>query len=367
MRHPLRVLTVLVALAIAGSALTAASAGGTTALDLFPTYGPTFTLNPGGGVSGTDLRVTFGGAQLQVNRQLGGGELFDPAELPGGDNANYVFNQIALAVGDSVDGGTAFVSPAFFDPGTLDPNRVRANDNVTLLPWSVSATATATQITEVLTGIADGRTYTVTVVLTYTAPDDRMRFDYSVVVPAGNTKPVRLYHLIDSFLGGWDEGPGFFDDPRACGTSGESGAVVGADRADLGVVEAFQYVSGPMWAGYMSAFYRDVVFGGSAYAIPPVGPGRMNDLNEQIITDPQNDNGFGVNWNFGATPGTYNAANKLIFSTTAVDPCADPAAVSPTNPDPSVVPDPDIEPDVPNLIFDDLKDELPVVGPKYTG
>jgi len=383
MRSPLRVvLSVLATIAVLGVAV--GSAGADEATDRWPTYGPTFTLNPAGGVTGSDgMRVTFGGTQLQVQRQEDperpgwvNGELYSENRLPGTNSAGDIYNHIALAVGDEVNGGTAFVAPSFCEP-EYDWCRVNSADNVEVKQWNVAATASATQIVSVLTGVVDGLTYTVQVTVTYTSPDDRVKFEYSVIIPAGNTKPVRLYHLLDSYLGGSDQGPGFYQDPQSCGAAGYSGAVVGVDRADLGVVEAFQFVSGTPWTGYMSANYSDVVFGNGYYTDPnrdeesdesgpKFGPGFMNDLNEQIITDPDNDNGFGVNWNFGSTPGTYGAVNKLIFTSDTVSPCADPDAVSLTNPDPSVLPDPVIDPDVPDL-FDPLKDEEPEAAPTFTG
>jgi len=384
-KRPIRTLAAAAAVtALLGSfAITSAHADGAT--DSWPTYGQTHVLNPGGGITGSDgMRITFGGTQLQVQRQENpegrSGEIYNPYRLPGTEYAQSIYTQIALAVGDSTDGGTAFIGPAASDGYT----RVN-HENVTAVPWDVVTTTSANTITSTLTGVADGLTYTVVVTLTYTSPEDRMKFDYRVIIPAGNTKPVRLYHLIDSFLGGNDEGPGFFNDPRDCGSGAESGAVVGVDRADLGVVEAFQYISGAPWTSYMSAYYNDVVFGyysktdvatgdeGESY-----GPGFMNDLNNQIITDPDNDNGFGISWNFGTTAGTYNSAAKLIFSSESVDPCADAEAVSVTNPDPTEVPDPIINPDVvPDPVVDPLKpEETPppttepapeVVAPSFTG
>ena len=382
MRSRLRIVAAVIAVtAVLG--VTAGSAGADGATDRWPTYGPTFTLNPSGGVTGSDgMRITFGGSQLQVQRREDpnrpgevNGEVYSPWAAPGTKSANDMFNHIALAVGDVASGGTAFVAPSFCEPD-YDYCRVASADNVDVKQWTVASSASPTQIVTILTGEVDGLTYTVAVTLSYTSPEDRMKFEYSVIVPAGNTKPVRLYHLIDSFLGGSDQGPGFYKDPQACGASGLSGAVVGVDRADLGVVEAFQYVSGTPWTSYASANYSDVVFGNNNYTDPDnyeegphLGPGFMNDFSEQIITDPEMDNGFGVGWNFGSDPGGYSAVNKLIFSADAVDPCEDLEAVSPTNPDPTVLPDPVIEPDV-EVFFDPEKDEvpeIPSIGPKYTG
>lgn len=390
MRRPIRTFAAVAAVtALLGAfAVTSAHADGAT--DRWPTYGPTHVLNPGGGITGADgMRITFGGAQLTVQREenpeepgLPNNEIYNPERLPGTDRASSVFSQVALAVGDEADGGTAFVSPAFLEEwdGEMYSTTWSA-ENVEVKPWSVSATANATQITALLTGEADGLSYTVVVTITYVSPDDRMKIDYQVVIPAGNTKPVRLYHLIDTYLGGSDQGPGFFTDPVDCGAGAESGAVVGVDRADLGVVEAFQYISGEPWTSYMSGYYDDVVFGYNEKTDPDVeeggphvGPGFMNDLNNQIISDPENDNGIGISWNFGSAAGTYDSSAKLIFSSESIDPCADPEAVSVTNPDPTEVPDPIIEPDViPDPVVDPIKDEpVPdptpeVVAPSYTG
>lgn len=340
-----------------------------TATDIWPTYGPTHVLNPAGGITGSDgMRITFGGTQLQVERKenpdrhedyYASGEIYSPGQLPGSTDSGSLFTQVALAVGDEAGGGTAFVAPSFVTTGTNwegEPYsyiRVKHEDNVTVVPWTVSATATDSQITETLTGVADGLIYTVVVKVSYTSPDDRVKIEYQVVVPAGNTRPVRLFHLVDTYLGGSDQGPGFYTDPTPCG-AGESGAVVGVDRADLGIVEAFQWVSGEKWSGYMSGYYGDVVFGDNYKTDPEheeegpqFGPGFMNDLNNQIITDPENDNGIGFSVNLGSAPGSYSTAAKLIFSSASVDPCADPEAIAPTNPLPTEIPDPIIDPVVP--------------------
>ncbi|MBU6330698.1 MAG: hypothetical protein KGR18_12200 [Acidobacteria bacterium] len=405
MKRPLRAATGVLAATVLLGGLAVSSADADGANAIWPTYGPTHVLNPSGGVTGSDgMRITFGGTQLQVQRQENAdepecsGEIYGSCRLPGTSDSSSMFTQIALAVGDETDGGTAFVAPSFvteqenWDGEMVTYVKPQHADNVTVKPWTVSATASPTQITQVLTGEADGLTYTVVATVTYTSPDDRMKIDYQVVVPPGNTKPVRLYHLVDTYLGGSDQGPGFFTDPVACG-AGESGAVVGVDRADLGVVEAFQYVSGEKWSGYMSGYYDDVVFGDNYKTDPDnleegphVGPGWMNDLNNSIVTDPNNDNGIGISWNFGATAGTYSSSAKLIFSSTSVDPCADPDAVSPTNPDPTEIPDPIIEPTVPpdrpdvvdpdtgelvkpeELEYQQFLDSLQgPVGPVYTG
>lgn len=392
MKRSLRVAVVLAAVTTLLSGVALSSAGADGANDRWPGYGPTYVLNPFGGVNGDDgMRITFGGSQLAVQRverpgEPGGvnNETYGPSVLPGTGRANDVFNHIALAVGDPANGGTAFITPSYVE-AEYDYVSIRHADNVTVLPWAIAAASSPTQIVQTLTGVVDSLTYTVVVTIDYTAPEDRMKISYQVVIPAGNTKQVRLYHLIDTFLGGSDQGPGFFTDPVTCGVNGESGAIVGVDRADQGIVEAFQFISGTPWAAYMSANYGDVVFG-NGYKTNPVindadeeqedqegprfGPGFMNDLNNQIITDPENDNGIGINWNFGSSAGSYSSVAKLIFSSATVEPCNDPEAVSPTNPDPTEVPDPIIDAVAPDAEFDPLKDPEPIVeivAPSFTG
>ena len=377
MKRSLRVAVVLAAVTTLLSGVALSSAGAEGATDVWPTYGDTYVLNASGGVTGSDgMRITYGGTQLQVQRRdssgdrgwMGNGELYGPKRAPGEGDSYGMFNQIALAVGDSTNGGTAFLGPASI-------SRTKGAQLISMVPWNVVTTTSANTITSTLTGEADALTYTVVVTITYTSPADRMKLEYEVLIPEGNTKPVRLYHLIDTFLGGDDNGPGFFTDPVDCG-SGESGAIVGVDRADLGIIQAFQFVGGTPWTSYMSGFYNDVVFG-SNYTTGEefgsgdhFGPGFMNDLNNQIITDPNNDNGIGINWNFGSSAGSYSSVAKLIFSSDTVEPCNDPDAISPTNPDPTEVPDPIIDPVAPDVEFDPLKDPEPIVeivAPSFTG
>jgi hypothetical protein len=388
-KRPIRTLAAAAAAtALLGSfAVTSAYADGAT--DKWPTYGETHVLNAAGGSTGSDgIRITYGGGQLTAQRQdnpntpdYPNNEIYSRSVLPGSSDADSVFSQVALAVGDASNGGTAFLAPANVDDTQYayeeedDGEDVVRVPRVTKVPWNVTTTQSGDSIVSTLTGDADGLTYTVKVTITYTAPDDRMKLDYEVIIPDGNTKAVRLYHLIDTYLGGSDAGPGFFTDPVDCGSGAESGAVVGVDRADLGVVQAFQYISGAPWTSYMSGYYSDVVFGNNGATGESwgdgehFGPGFGNDLNNQIITDPENDNGIGISWNFGSAAGTYDSVAKLIFSSDTVDPCADPEAVSVTNPDPTEVPNPVIDPDVTDPGVDPLKDEPTpeVVAPSFTG
>ena len=44
------------------------------------------------------------------------------------------------------------------------------------------------------------------------------------------------------------------------------------------------------------------------------GPGYLNGLTDEINTDPENDNGFGINWDLGTAAGTTTSTAALLFA-----------------------------------------------------
>ena len=284
--------------------------GGNTATDyvarLNQATPASITINSAGGnnAGGTDgIRTIYSNGQWQVLRE-GGGQLYYPG--PGGVPATgdglppdrYQYNQIALSLTDGSGGGY------IIGPSSLNlSNQYWDINNRLFRPWdSVTATGgstgTGTGASD-LTVEIDGRTYVVHLDLAYTYPNNYITQTFTVTVPTGNTYNVKLYNLYDSYLGGSDTGPGFYDaSSKIVGVSGQT------------VYEGLRYVSGQAWDGYMSAYYSDVVFGNGAN----VGPGTGTNLDNSVITDPTNDNGFGINWDFGSTAGTTTVADDFIFS-----------------------------------------------------
>lgn len=283
--------------------------GGNTATDyvarLNQATPASITINSTGGnnAGGTDgIRTFYSNGQWQVLRE-GAGQLYSPGpgDVPAtGDGLppdRYQFNQIALALTDGGGGGY------IIGPSTLNMNNQYWNTSDRLFrPWdSVTATGgspgTGTGSSDLSVQV-DGRTYVVHLALDYTYPNNYITQTFSVTVPAGNTYNVKLYNLYDSYLGGSDNGAGFYNSSaKIVGVSGQT------------VYEGLRYVSGQAWAGYMSAHYEDVVFGLNSN----IGPGTGTNLDNSIITDPTNDNGFGVNWDFGTAAGTTTVATDLIF------------------------------------------------------
>lgn len=278
--------------------------GGNTATDyvarLNQATPASITINSAGGnnVGGTDgIRTVYSNGQWQVYRE-GATQLYSPDDDP---PIRYQFNQVALALTDGSGGGyivgpsTLLLSGQYWDTS----NRVfRPWDSVTATGGS---TGTGTGASDLSVQI-DGRTYQVHLALDYTSPNNYIRQTFTVTVPTGNTYNVKLYNLYDSYLGGSDNGPGFYNPvSKIVGVSGQT------------VYEGLRYVSGQDWAGYMSAEYSDVVFGATELSATHVGPGTGTNLDGSIITDPNNDNGFGVNWDFGSAAGSTTVADDFIF------------------------------------------------------
>ena len=324
-------------------------------------------LNPeGGNVELDGIKVAYSEGQFQIYRE-GTGQLYSPGNLP---PSGQMFNMIALAVGNPTDGGVVFTPPA------VGPD---VADNVTRFPWdSIEITqADDDGFTSVLSGTIDGLTYSVTVVATYYAPNEYFDLSFTAEVPAGNTEDVRLYFLMDTYLGGSDAGPGFLVEPTECSNN----LIVGVRRpeANVPLVEAIQYVSGAPFAGYASARYSRVVFGRTGY-----GPGFMNDLPNVIDENPETDNGIGVNWYFPTTPGSTSTEIRVVFSENLPVNCPTPGP----GPDPYVGPDTDgdglpdtIDPDddddgIPDELDEDANgDGIPdnpaevvaIATPRFTG
>jgi titin len=281
----------------ATSAASAASAATTPATGNRPTV-----LNGAGGTSAANgLRVVYQAGGLQVVR-ANSNQFYDPAtSVPGATNS--MFNAISLAVGDSTSTGTLLRNQ-----GT---NSVGAG--MTQAPWSSITTSGGSNgsgsFTSTLSGVVATRTYSVTVTGTYTANNDYLTLSYTVNVPAGNTKTVRLFTAYDSYLGGSDQGPGFYT-PSVSG----SPPVVGVAKS--GIIEALRYRSGPAWSSYTSQQFSNAI---GSPGTASFGPGFGKEWNNTIDPVATVDNGFGASWNFGTAAGSYSVSSDLIFGTGIIE------------------------------------------------
>lgn len=253
-------------------------------------------INPTGGTGSTDgIRVTIGNTgQMQVLRN-GTGQLFSPTSTAGATTASIMDNGIYLAVGTTVVGPINFASVPSAGV-TLQEWTPISN---TLTPQGNGGTATT-----VLRATVGGRNYDLTVTWQYTYPNDFVVVSHSLIIPAGNTSTVRLYHVMDAYLGGDDYGPSFF-------SSGPP-TLVGGYRPASNIVEAWRYRSGTPWTGYFAGFYACLFDSVDCPA------GQNNSVNSagtftNYVEPTTVDNSFGIMWNFGASPGTYSSQNDLTF------------------------------------------------------
>jgi hypothetical protein len=278
-------------------------------------------INSSGGTNSTDgLKIYFGGSQLQVFRD-GSPQLYGADDLPE-DGDDDMGNGIFMTVGT---GGEA---------QTVYPNGWTA---VTTGGSAESGSAAAT-----LTAEVDGLTYTVKVTIDYVRPNQFFNVTLELTVPAGNTKPVRLYHQFDALLGGSDSGNQFFNaSPLFAGVTSTT-----APFNVEGVIgEGLNYFAGRY----------DCPTGGegSCGQIP-----RGEDLTNTVDTTEGIDNGFAYQWPAVTAAGTYTNSAILTFSSCRPDEALTNCvarlaneAVSPTpTPEPEPTPSPESAPAEPVVV-----------------
>lgn len=262
------------------------------------------TINPSGGTGpGAGLRIHVGPTgQLQVIRN-GTGQFYSQTATPGATTNPGVItglsNGVYLAIGTTNVFGplhfaatpVAGITAAEFTPisNTLTPQPSGSGSATTVLRATVG-----------------GRNYDLSVRYDYVFPNDFVTVTHTLTVPAGNTAPVRLYHALDAYLGGDDNGPSFF-------VQGPP-TVVGGFRQASNVVLAWRFRGGVPWTGYYGGFYecmfRDLL------CMPGAGGGNnlfgANTFNNWVDSTVR-DNGFAIMWNFGSQPATQVVSNDLTF------------------------------------------------------
>lgn len=253
-------------------------------------------INPTGGTNSSNgIRLTIGNTgQIQVLRN-GTGQLYNPSLSVGATTNSSMTNGVFIAVGNVVVGPRNFASTA--------------STGVTLQEWTPISNIFTPQgsggtTVTVLRATVAGKNYDLTITWQYTFPNDFVVVTHSLLIPAGNTSTVRLYHVADAFLGGDDFGPSFF--------SIGPPALVGGYRPANNIVEAWRFRSGLTWTGYFAGFYA-CLFDATACPV-----GQNNSVNAagtftNYVEGNTVDNSFGIMWNFGAMPGTYVTVNDLTF------------------------------------------------------
>ncbi len=243
------------------------------------------TLNPDGGEGSADgLRVEVGeNGQLQITR-AGLGQVYDPALSP---PDLELFNTVALAVdgqvyqADSIPAGLGDYE-AWTELSQSDVTGSGTEEE----PWQVETVLAAGE-----SGV------TLTLVVSYAAPDDHALLAITVDAPADSGAELELYHVIDTALDGSDSGVAWFDDASAPTVVGAYSAADTAYGAFVALHDPFDhFLSGT----YYYPFY---------YTLPGGG-----DLDDTLDTSRATDNGLAVQWSLGALSGARTIQYALTFT-----------------------------------------------------
>lgn len=290
-------------------------------------------LNPTGGlVAGDGIRTHYDEGQFMVFKE-------NQFQLYYGEPVPHVqnWNAITLTIGDYNTSGKVI--------GFLASRQMQVTPTMSGHNWSqvtnsaVTTNGASSYFTSSLNYTDSAGTYVVDLRVDYTSPNNFMLQTYTVTIPAGNTKDVRLYTVYDTYLGGSDAGPGFIDNT---GSPTANNGIAKIGVFGTGITESIDYVSGIPWESYASDHFFNVVFSSGGGNVD--GVGRGTPLSNIINTDPITDNGIGVNWNFGSIPGAqapvaynfvFNAPQGSIDTTPPSTPLitsiSDDTGVSPTD------------------------------------
>lgn len=252
---------------------------------------------------------------IQVKRLNGTGQVYYPNDVPPSNNLD---NGIFLRANGKVYGPSHGVGGFTPTGGMYDSYSIG-----TVAPGNPSATGVQQTITS-LFGIASGPQ--VSVVWKYTTPLDFMTAEVTLTIPATYTvsaaKPVRYYHVFDTYLGGSDNGCGvrFTDSngkqvvgtyPPASGSSCPSSTSI---PAGVSIVESFRERSGLPFSNYCAAGWSSFYSNGSPHC-SVLQPSVMSNT---IVTSYQ-DTGIGIEYDFTAA-GTYTFSYDFVIGSPLVPP-----------------------------------------------
>ncbi|MFK8007988.1 MAG: hypothetical protein AB8H03_16645 [Saprospiraceae bacterium] len=223
-----------------------------------------------------DLRVGYYG-DIQIWRDGNSdGQLYNPTRGANNTcgNCDQMYNGLFMNVGSNtyvtwsaaLDGFTDY-----FDGGVSDIT----GSGTTLDPWRIAAE---------FYDFSD--TYGFQMVYYYVDGNEYFDVEMTPVVSATNTQVVKVYHILDTYLGSSDFGPAY--------TSGAAPYnVVGVEASDGSIFEAFVMTEDP-WDRYASHFYYDLIN----------EPFNDTELSNTLDFDPTTDNAIGVQWTLGVVTGT---------------------------------------------------------------
>jgi len=217
--------------------------------------------NPTGGVvAGDGLRVFMGtNAQLQIQRD-GSYQVYSPSATP---ESTSLYNGIFIADGTTLCGPSSGVSSA--DTTWTEVYQGAITGSGTLVdPYVAETSVSCGSVSMDFT-------------TSYTAPNEW--FDISATITSTSGNSIKLYHVIDTYLAGGDNGPAYVDDTT-------TPTIVGVEKS--GVYEAFIQTT-DVW---------DHFYSGNYYT-PNTLIASGGDLDDSLDFSSSTDNGIGVQWDLG--------------------------------------------------------------------
>jgi len=282
-----------------------------------PALAATVEFNSTGGTSATNgLHFYINeNTQLQVRRLNNTGQVYSPTVLPASTNLD---NGIFLRANGNIYGPDHNVTTFAATGGMYSTATISA-----VSPPNPSS-AGDQQIATSNFGITLGPQ--VSVVWKYTNPYDFITAEVTIVIPllyaVSASNPVRYYHVVDTYLGGSDNGCGvrYTDSngkqvvgtyPPASGTTCPSSTAI---PAGVSIVESFRERSGMTFSNYCANTWSSFwVNGGVNCSILQAA-----NLSNAISSTYQ-DTGVGIQYNFTA-PGTYTFSYDFVVGSPAVPP-----------------------------------------------
>ena len=227
-----------------------------------------------------DIAIGKDGA-IQVFKD-GVGQLYSPSNVPYGGS---LYNSFILAMGTTTVGAThsRFDYTDYDWDGTLS---AVSGSGIPGDPWVITAYLT--------TSLADAE---LQVDIEYINGEEYFDYTITPTVPSSNTQIVKVYHVVDTYLNGSDDGAAY---------------VLGSAPYDFVGVEA---TTGGLYEGFIKGNLAWDHYASERYTLVD-DPEFGTDLSDNLDFDPSTDNGIGVQWTLGTVSGTQPAITyKFSFTT----------------------------------------------------
>lgn len=286
----------------------------------FPAFAATVILNPNGGSTATNgLKIYIDNtSKMQVRRLDSSGQLYEPGSIPPN---NRLDNGIFLRANGKIYGPSNWVFSAMpYNTANISSEIPAGN-----IADGVTQTAVGSY------GITGGPL--VTVEYSYLRPYEFVTMKVTLTIPTGypvsSTNPVRYYHVIDTFLGGSDNGCGvsYLDTNghRVVGTYPPVGflsACPSQTEVPTGVliVESFRERSGMGFSRYCTDDWDDFWQPeGSGTIFSPFYPCAISNKAAlpNTVTNSSRDTGVAIEYDFTAA-GTYTFTYDFVIGSTLV-------------------------------------------------